>query len=181
MLNPMNIYIGRLAEEARQTCNNCNITSRNQPCLDLSAVEKIIAFFGGDLKKYTKSDLEKMFPNYKINNSFIQIVDKSKCEFLIGYIDFSALDILHELGHAFLEMDSMTDGDVRWIGDKESGIKEIEASQFARAFLMPTELFQEVVIDKSEKGFCHIDKVAEVFCVDESQVICRGRESCLWE
>lgn len=181
MLNPMNIYIGRLAEEARQECNNQNIIANNQLRLDQSVAEQIISFFGGRLQKFTEGDLTAKFPDKNISNSFIQVTNKSKSEFIIGYINFSALDILHELGHAFLELDTMENEDVRWIGDEEGGIKEIEASQFARAFLMPTELFQEVVIDNSVKGYCNIDAVANVFCVDESQVICRGRESYLWE
>ena len=181
MLNPMNIYIGRLAEEARQECNNRNIIASGQFCLDYPVIKRIISFFGGKLKNFTESDLKEKFPNKNISNSFIQLTNKSNSEFLIGYVNFSVLDILHELGHAFLELDTMKDGEVKWIGDEEGGIKEIEASQFARAFLMPTELFQEVVIDNSEKGYCNINAVANVFCVDESQVICRGRESCLWE
>lgn len=180
MNNPMGIYVSRLAEAARCMCNEKEITKSDQRLLDENALKKIVEFYKGTLVQYSEARFAEEFPNRKFN-SFLRKATTDNSLFVIGYVEYSAIDILHELGHAFLELSSMVDNEIRWIGDSESGLKELEAYKFARAFLMPTQLFQETVISCSNRGECDIEAVAKEFAVDAAEVVCRGRESYLWE
>ena len=109
------------------------------------------------------------------------MVKDSESSFTIKYVTYSSFDIMHELEHVFLDFNKMQVGEERLTGDSDGGLGELGASRFARAFLMPMQLFQEKVVDCSTKGVCDIDCMSQTFDVDVTQVICRGREVYSWE
>ena len=59
--------------------------------------------------------------------------------------------------------------------------KELAASYFARAFLLPKEQFIDVVLSNTYYTICNYVKVADWFNVPESMVLARGRDLELWE
>lgn len=92
--------------------------------------------------------------------------------------------IAHELGHLFLHMGywvnpgkwqqvhTYTDSVYYRFGhDRE----ELEANEFAAAFLMPRVKYRQVVNESSQNGLCDIAKVAERFGVSEEAALNRGR------
>lgn len=106
--------------------------------------------------------------------------EADKVKFTIEYSQFRLLELLHELGHAFLELDNMDPGEVRGCDDVNGGINEQNATKFARAFLMPRDEFEKVVLKNSKGSVCDIDKVAEEFGIDYWQVVSQGRQLQIW-
>lgn len=179
MINPMNVYINKLAETARDMCG-INTESKDDYKLNLDYLKKAISYFNGELKHYNSNEeMSKECGFEMASNCFLK--KREGKPFLIGYIEFIAIDILHELGHAALELQDMYDGEVRLLEDYNGGMNEINASKFARAFIMPSHIFQKVVIQNTKDGLCDIQLVANVFGVEYSQVVSRGRESNLWD
>ncbi|HLP48551.1 MAG TPA: ImmA/IrrE family metallo-endopeptidase [Candidatus Kapabacteria bacterium] len=92
--------------------------------------------------------------------------------------------IAHELGHLFLHMgykfnpeqwenvNKYTDSAYYRFGHGE---EELEANEFAAAFLMPEKKYREVVKDFTEKGICQIVEVAKRFDVSLEAALNRGR------
>ena len=118
--------------------------------------------------------------NYTGNSLLRKASANSKFNFTIEYTDFEVLDLLHELGHAFLELDNMDPEEVRGCDDINGGINELNASKFARAFIMPRALFEEVVLKHSTDGMCKIQEVADEFKIDYWQVVSQGRQLQIW-
>lgn len=58
--------------------------------------------------------------------------------------------------------------------------KDLRAALFARAFVMPRDKFEHVVILCSKNGKCDINEVANVFNVDYFSVLTRGEELNIW-
>lgn len=179
MINPMNIYINKLAETAREMCN-LNLEGLDNYILSEDNVIEAVQYFNGNLTHYASAEEMNNECGFEIKaNSFLKKTAKNS--FLIGYKEFIVLDILHELGHAILELNDMLVGETRLKGNYYGGINELNATKFARAFIMPLNIFQKVVIQNTKNGVCNIQEVANVFGVDYSQVISRGRESNLWD
>ena len=182
LINPMNVYIRQIAEDARRACEEAGVIQGNKFLLTEKDMHSIIEFFNGNLVKQSPSDFlsdnDKSLPFYKSNS----VLEKtSDTKFCIRYDTFSAIDILHELGHVFLEFDRMSVGDTRGCHDINSGLNEIEASKFARAFIMPSALFESAIVDSSSDGKCNISLVADKFGVDYLQVVSYGREAYYWD
>lgn len=187
MVNPMNIYITQLAEAARNRCVNVGIIEKNQYQLTESLISQIIHFFNVEFKKLNTEEYEKMLNEYLHMHSDDHYQSNSfmckKCDnsFLIAYKEFELMDILHELGHVFLELDEMKEGEIRSCNDPQGNASELDASKFARVFAMPSELFEKIVINNTHKKICDIENVAKTFGVDYLQVVCHGRESYYWD
>ena len=181
MVDPINIYISRLAEAARKKCCEKKFIEEKTFKFEEHQLESIVSFFGGELRHYeTESEMNNIVSTIK-GNSFLKKISNDRIDFIIGYIKFFPIDILHELGHYFLEKTKLKSGDIVWSGDLDDGICELTASKFARAFVMPSKLFEEVIVINSNKGLCDIQEVAKTFGVEISDVISRGRETYLWE
>jgi Zn-dependent peptidase ImmA (M78 family) len=92
--------------------------------------------------------------------------------------------IAHELGHLFLHMGYMFNPE-RWENVNKytdsayyrfgHGEEELEANEFAAAFLMPGKKYRDVVIKFTKKGLCQIDEVAKHFDVSVEAALNRGR------
>ena len=175
----MNVYIKQLASAARESCAEKRIIVEPQYKLNYNTIKKIITYFKGELKKFDSEDeMRGSYPSCR-GNSFMK--KTSEDTFMIGYVNFVVMDILHELGHVFLELDTMRIGDIRSCNDIDGGINEIGAAKFARAFLFPSPLFERTVINHSISGSCDVQAVAKIFGTDSLQIISYGRESYLWE
>lgn len=92
--------------------------------------------------------------------------------------------IAHELGHLFLHMGYLINPE-KW--DEVNvytdsvyyrfghDIEELEANEFAAAFLMPEAKYRQVVKEFTIDGLCDISKVAKRFGVSEEAALNRGR------
>ena len=89
--------------------------------------------------------------------------------------------IAHELGHLFIHMGYQLDEDL-W--NKSDGISfnrkgnsepELEANEFAAAFLMPEEQYEKAMNENSENDTVFIGKVAEYFNVSSDAASYRGK------
>ncbi len=92
--------------------------------------------------------------------------------------------IAHELGHLFLHMgylvnpgkwsrvNTYTDSVYYRFGHDS---EELEAHEFAAAFLMPAAKYKSVVKEFTQNGLCEIAKVAQRFGVSDEAALNRGR------
>lgn len=92
--------------------------------------------------------------------------------------------IAHELGHLFLHMGYLVNPE-RWKSINKYtdsvyyrfGIEEeeLEANEFAAAFLMPEKEYHQSVKDFTKNGWCKIADVASRFNVSKEAALNRGR------
>ncbi|MFR5264507.1 ImmA/IrrE family metallo-endopeptidase [Clostridium sp.] len=89
--------------------------------------------------------------------------------------------IAHELGHLFLHMGYGLDREL-WNSNEnseffrcQSNRLEYQAHAFAAAFLMPKELFREVMLKNYEDGSFYMDEVANYFGVSLEAAINRAK------
>ena len=167
--------------------------------LDKTLVERIINFLGGDVvdfsdglnapnekdeyKQAKKKMREYIYKEYsqkeaKADSYFVRTSDDYKFE--IGYLKFKLMSVIHELGHAFLELKYAKIKCLNW-DDGSMSKSENMANAFARAFVMPRERFLKKVSENSERGRCDILSVAKSFGVDYTYAYIRGKELHLWD
>jgi Zn-dependent peptidase ImmA (M78 family) len=92
--------------------------------------------------------------------------------------------IAHELGHLFLHMGYLINPE-RWNSVSTytdsvyyrfgHDIEELEANEFAAAFLMPEAAYRHEVNKSTKNGLCDISELAKRFGVSEEAAINRGR------
>ncbi|MBR4025959.1 MAG: ImmA/IrrE family metallo-endopeptidase [Lachnospiraceae bacterium] len=89
--------------------------------------------------------------------------------------------VAHELGHLFLHMGYLIDAEL-WEKSKNKtfyrkGNSEIElqANEFAAAFLMPRKKYKEILDKYSESNYVLISKVADYFNVSIDAASYRGK------
>lgn len=58
--------------------------------------------------------------------------------------------------------------------------EELEAAYFARAVVMPEDLFLRVVVQHTENGKTNVNKVAEVFGINPLDVLACGKDLNIW-
>lgn len=154
-------YIEKIALDARKRLVAKGIIAEDQKILKPEHLEAIITFYGGELKLH---DVSETFIEKTSNDSFT-----------IYYSTLSNyLHVIHELGHAFLNLDDMEVGDKCYFDG--FGANDTEASLFARAFVMPRSNFEQVVIDHLNDGKFSIQNVAEEYQIDYLEVLARGEE-----
>lgn len=180
MSNAMNVYIQYMAEEARNACVQAKIMEDDTCVLTRAQLEKIVDFFSGKLEEVHLEEL-KGFSSNGENSILIKSNEGERKKFAIKFVEFSVIDILHELGHAFLELSNMKPGDVRGCDDINGGLNELNATKFARAFIMPRALFEKKVVEHSVAGKCNLQAVANAFGVEYLQVVTQGRQLQFWE
>lgn len=181
MVNPMNVYITQLAESARDNCEKKGIIEKNQYRLNEDTILKIVKFFNGELIKPDDKKCNELFEKYSNKDSNSFMLKKDDNSFIIGYKEFKLMDVLHELGHVFLEFNEMKVGEFRSCNDPQGDASELDASKFARVFAMPSRLFESSVLKNTHNKICNINSVAETFGVDYLQVVSHGRESYYWD
>lgn len=150
----------------------------NELKLDIPVdLQIVIRKLKGELKEDSYDDLvdakiEKVGDTFKIS------VNDKKPKLRNNF------SIAHELGHLFLHMGYLinpakwqkvqmyTDSVYYRFGHDS---EELEANEFAAAFLMPETKYRKVVKEYSKNNLCDISKIAERFGVSEEAALNRGR------
>lgn len=160
-------YYFNFSDDVRNSCIEGKLIEKDQLSISFDDCKKIVKYFGGIFDSN---------PSYKLS-SMIKI---SENEFKIECNpDVNSLDIIHELGHAFLHFNDMEIND-RYSCDGNS-FEDIEACIFSRAFIMPKPLFEKVVFKYVIDGICNLIDVARTFNVECIQADLRGKELNIWE
>lgn len=161
--------IEKIAQRAREVLiDNSIITSEDRE-IPIEKMRKIVDFFGGTLIKDDQNVLSSTNMKKIGNNSFE-----------IHYTENSTnIDILHELGHAFFDLETMEiNTTMSCEGSEES---DIIASLFARSLYMPRIPFEKTTIECSNNGHCNIDQVASIYSIARFDVLTRGEELNIWK
>ena len=162
MNNKRKYYIEKIALDARKRLIEEKIIKNDDKALSESQLVQIVSFFGGELN-FLK-DKQK---------TYIEKTDVNK--YVIHYFkEYSYLQVIHELGHAFLNFDDMEIGKMYFFDGP--GVEDTEASLFARAFIMPRLNFEQVIIDHLSDGKYSIQNVAHEYGIDYLEVLARGEE-----
>lgn len=171
-----------------------NKIDRGEDVLNENIFRQIIEFFGGSFEIFSNGCLDDfessknemknhLFRKYNVNiikgNSYFVKMSESN-EFEIGCIVFNLMDCVHELGHLFLSLDSLTVNNVVW-SEETNSKSEYLVDTFGRAFVMPRERFLKVVSKYTNVNKCDIKKVANDFGVEYLQAYVRGKELLLWD
>ena len=93
---------------------------------------------------------------------------------------FNIIDASHELGHLFLDFETVEFDKVLWANGAQIESEYI-VDTFSRAFVMPRERFMKIVSLYSYRNKCEIEKVAEAFGVPYISAYIRGKELHLWD
>lgn len=161
-----NYIIENVALNARKTAIDKKIISRETTSLSIDDVRRIVVSFGGKLEEEQEGKLT-------------HLVKTGDRKFTIFYSPGTPiLDILHELGHAFFDLPNMKIGNTLRCDGVET--LDLRASLFARAYIMPRDEFEIVVISCSMDGMCDVQKVAKIYNVDYFSVLTRGEELNIW-
>lgn len=129
----------------------------------------IVEFFGGDFREAPDDDDRTYIEKSGEDSYTIEYSKKS-----------NYLQVIHELGHVFLgHLANLSVG--QRIYCRGVTAYDNEAALFARAFIMPRNDFEKVVIDNTVNGKCDIRKIAEAYGIDYVEVIARGKELDIWE
>lgn len=165
MNNNKKFYIERIADDARNAAVAQHIHSKYDTNLTYSQLNGIITLFGGE---------------YEPNAPNTQIEKTGANKFKISYTrDANYIDVLHELGHAFLNLDDMNIGDVLYCNG--SSARDDDAGLFARSYAMPRDNFEKVVAKCVKDGVCMAQDVAKEFKAEYFDVISRGIDLNIWE
>lgn len=81
--------------------------------------------------------------------------------------------LAHELGHLFLHVDFVNDGDV--FGKMGSNQAEYDANEFAAHFLMPSQLFLDEINTLTNANKVDVHALAATFGVSYNAALTRGR------
>ena len=189
--SPINLYSVKLAEQVwKYLVVHMNdeelirIDKGDSP-LSETAFKKIIDYLNGEyinfnfedqkmknnVKKYNESDVE--------GNSYF-VKTSSDNNFEIGMLTFDVIEASHELGHVFLDINSVSTNKVLWsTGSSKSS--EYLVDSFCMAFAMPRERFFKIVSKFSRNNSCNIEQVANAFGVSYAFAYMRGQELLLWD
>lgn len=116
------------------------------------------------------------------NEDYPCIVKNGEDTYTIFY-DGSNIDImslLHELGHAFLHSEQLEQKNTKEHFNGTT-VLDLEAQLFARAFIMPRDQFEEVIIQHTVDCKCDIQSIADVYGINCLDVLARGKELNIWE
>lgn len=162
MNNKRKYYIEKIALDARNRLVEENIINKDEKSLNEEQLEQIISFFGGELNVLNKE-----------RDTYIKKTDENKYV-IYYYRAYNYLQVIHELGHAFLNFDQMEIDKPYFFNG--FGEEDTEASLFARAFIMPRENFEQVIINHLNDGKYSIQNVANEYNIDYLEVLARGEE-----
>lgn len=162
MNNERKYYIEKIALDARNRLIEKKIIDKDEKALTEEKLRKIVSFFGGELNVLDKKQ-----------DTYIEKTNNNK--YVIHYYrSYNYLQVIHELGHAFLNLDQMVIGKKYFFDGL--GEEDTEASLFARAFIMPRYNFEKVIISHLSDGKYSIQNVADEYDIDYLEVLARGEE-----
>jgi len=152
-----------IASELRKYFEEASLLASNTRAIDEQTINIMITSFKGSLEPAK-------------NNQKTYIRKTGKDQFIIYYADRSDyLSILHEFGHAFLDLAGMEI-------EAEAGSDGLDESDdaawlFARTLAMPREEFETAVIEHK----CNVQAIADTYNLDWSTILLRGMELNIWE
>ena len=157
MTGQRKFYIEKLALDARERLIEKEIIEKNQKALSNYDLTKIVSFYGGELQFVSEP-----------KETYIKKVDDKA--YIIYYYSQSNnyMQVIHELGHAFLNLDDMEIGQEYFSNGFVD--EDTEAALFARAFVMPRYTFEPTVIEHLNDGKFCIQNVAEEYEIDYLEV-----------
>lgn len=156
--------------------------------------EELINRLGGNIKYLSLEDAEKEGYNANfeaaLQTSSTSNDDPDSVEFTVIVADWKnkqriRFSIAHEIGHLVLHL-LVPGGKIKpsqiTYRNLQSSEEELEANEFAAAFLMPTDLFKESCQHNavSHNGKINIEEIAKVFDVSSSAATVRGSILSLW-
>lgn len=172
---------------------------KGEKILDESLMKTIIEFLGGtvidfseNIDEYDEEESRKIAEQTMkehLNNNFSQTEIKGdsyfvrtseKHTFEIGYLKYKLMNVIHELGHAFLDIQTAKPRKLVW-DDGSQWASETMVNAFARAFAMPRDRFLKKVSGCTTRGQCDILEVAKSFGVEYIHAYVRGKDLHLWD
>lgn len=156
--------------------------------------ERLIACLGGHIEYLTLKDAEQegYGPDFEAELQTTAVIndDPRTVEFKVTVAGWKSdqrirFSIAHEIGHLILHLlepgGTLKAGQVTY-RNLQSSEEELEANEFAAAFLMPTDLFAEYCQNyaESHNGEIDITAVAKEFDVSTSAATVRGSILSLW-
>lgn len=167
--------------------------------LDEPLLRIIIEFFGGNVLDFSekieevdeeiardaaKRNMEKhisdSFSQHEIKGDSYFVKTSDNHSFEIGYLKYKLMNVIHEFGHACLDIQKAQPKELIW-DDGSQWSSETMVNAFARAFVMPRERFLNKVSQYTTRGQCDISKVANSFGVEYMHAYVRGKDLHLWE
>ena len=144
-------------------------------------IEKVPSMLGGKLKECSESEMNNMEAMIKKDgkDSFVICISEARP------INRKRFSIAHELGHLFLHMGYLIRPEI-W--EKEDEYKdsvyyrygynkeELEANEFAGAFLMPKKEFKVIAKQYLNNSYYDLEAIAKKFNVSTEAVKIRGRQ-----
>lgn len=138
-------------------------------------MEKVVAKLGGHVEECVYIDNMSDGSIRKQGNSFVVSITPSQS------LERKKFTIAHELGHLFLHMGYKTNSDL-WNAQENmiyyragNSLEEYQANEFAAAFLMPKNLYKEVMDKNTEGNIVETSKIADYFGVSVSAASNRGK------
>lgn len=116
-------------------------------------------------------------------NQNSEIIKNSDETFTIFVKDENIEEVLHELGHAFLNWENLSgdqNGQLSYKNDGVANYDELAANYFMRSFVMPVETFMREVLKVTYNNICDFKALSETFNVSKHVVIARGNDLGLW-
>lgn len=188
---PINLYSVKLAEQVWDYLvshigdEELTLIDKGESPLSENAFKKIIKYLNGEYLNFNnnsdkmKSNVEKYNESEVEGNSyFVKTSDDNKFE--IGVLTFDVIEASHELGHVFLDINSVSINKVLW-STGSSKLSEFLVDSFCMAFVMPRERFLKIVSKFSRNNCCNIESVAKAFGIPYAFAYMRGQELLLWD
>jgi Zn-dependent peptidase ImmA (M78 family) len=167
MTNIERIYVECVADDARKEVEKRAIINSDDKKLTIVDLRRIIRFYGGKLIKSTNPKNGKAY------------IIKDYDGFTVYYNNGATyLDILHELGHVFFDLENMEVGQIYHCEGKK--FEDERSSLFARGFAMRRESFEKVVIANSKKGVFDVYNIANLYDIDYFDILTRIEELKIW-
>jgi hypothetical protein len=163
------IWVENIAEMALNSWKEVRKVEEDKRPLSRDNVKDIVEVFGGTLcnGEETKIIWNKYTSRFEIS---CPSQDTS----------FDYLSVLHELGHAFFDINALKEGEV--FSCEGVDVNDDKAWLFARTIGMPRKQFEQVLLDNlMENGTYNVEAVAKEYDVDYFQVLLRGEELNIWE
>lgn len=176
--NKKTMYAMSLAEDARKHCEKNDIIERKKMILDLKDLKNILNFYGGKLEKNDKNE-----------NSIIKI-ENEEYDFIIHYAiekisetktKVDKIQILTGLAQMFLAAETIKSNEKQSIKNLSIELASLQPETFARAFIMPNDLFLKQMIENTNNSVINTNGIAEAFEIDYMEVIARGNELKLFK
>lgn len=158
-------YIDSLANGARKKIQSLSNTTH----LKYSDAVQYVQYFGGEVIFRPEQNSE---------------IKRNADHTFTIYVKYESIEeVLHELGHAFLNWDNMNKNENVLCTYENDGLTDFDeqaANYFMRSFIMPVDLFMKQVLNVTYNNVCDFKSLSEMFNVSKYIIIARGNDLGLW-